>query len=810
MFAKQNSNLFIICLNIFLLLSALSLSYLIIDSIEVFFNSLAFFILFIISGAIFWSFLRSEDKVSSCPFFGAAISFLLGTSLFIIFFILARFVISDLLTVVYLFFATVSITALYLLFVRKNLAICKPDISFLGSTQFTALSIFYIAAVFLISGNIIYSTDGLYLKDALHGTYEISNSKSLSWLPDTKDLSYNGKDLRYNFGAPVLIYLLENTFNIPSLTSVYVVLPIIFILVFLVLYYSFALRVTNSSRAALAATFTALFASLLFLPLEVILGFPQHALLSRLTFMSSFGLGFSLVLGFLLTGHRAKTPKDDKTVKESSFSLTPVQYLFILALALTKTAIAIPVILAVLGVSVFYSMRERSFQPFVQPLIVFVPLIVYILVFMGGAHPHNLWIFFPGFFKLTASASQISGILLILFPLISLVATLVLLFGFALPFVLSGAVSFLTKSFASLAMVLGFRKSSSEISISPLFSQDSILLDACIFFSLILSVFLVEVTENNNYQFAVPGFLIGIVFLFRWLSSTGILQKIPTIVLTAVLFISSAASAFLIYVPSADFTWSGASGTSGMLNPVTLVNLYTVSFAASFKGQGCCPNTVLFSWAFYDKSLINALNYLNTATQKDSVILFGRQYEFADSVGRAAPSSWYPSGIIRTAISGRQAVVEQHKPKGILMQSDYITRSTDTLNFYLAVVDPQTISNKTWSRFMNSFSTAAETSNKTFAYADYFSLFKEDNFFVREREFISSMNSFDPSTIINLDTTAKKEIAFNYIPRYAPEYLVFENGELPAEWFIEEYNLKNVFSEGGTSIYSVLTFKVQS
>ena len=209
-------------------------------------------------------------------------------------------------------------------------------------------------------------------------------------------------------------------------------------------------------------------------------------------------------------------------------------------------------------------MRERSFQPFVQPLIVFVPLIVYILVFMGGAHPHNLWIFFPGFFKLTASASQISGILLILFPLISLVATLVLLFGFALPFVLSGAVSFLTKSFASLAMVLGFRKSSSEISISPLFSQDSILLDACIFFSLILSVFLVEVTENNNYQFAVPGFLIGIVFLFRWLSSTGILQKIPTIVLTAVLFISSAASAFLIYVPSADFTWSGASGTSGM------------------------------------------------------------------------------------------------------------------------------------------------------------------------------------------------------------------------------------------------------
>ena len=69
------------------------------------------------------------------------------------------------------------------------------------------------------------------------------------------------------------------------------------------------------------------------------------------------------MLGFLLTGHRAKTPKDDKTVKESSFSLTPVQYLFILALALTKTAIAIPVILAVLGVSVFYSMRERSFQP---------------------------------------------------------------------------------------------------------------------------------------------------------------------------------------------------------------------------------------------------------------------------------------------------------------------------------------------------------------------------------------------------------------------------------------------------------------
>ena len=68
MFAKQNSNLFIICLNIFLLLSALSLSYLIIDSIEVFFNSLAF-LSFLSSQVQFLVFLRSEDKVSSCPFF---------------------------------------------------------------------------------------------------------------------------------------------------------------------------------------------------------------------------------------------------------------------------------------------------------------------------------------------------------------------------------------------------------------------------------------------------------------------------------------------------------------------------------------------------------------------------------------------------------------------------------------------------------------------------------------------------------------------------------------------------------------------
>ena len=78
---------------------------------------------------------------------------------------------------------------------------------------------------------------------------------------------------------------------------------------------------------------------------------------------------------------------------------------------------------------------------------------------MGGAHPHNLWIFFPRIFQAHCfSISQISGILLILFPLISLVATLVLLFGFALPFVLSGAVSFLTKTLLRLQWSLDLEK----------------------------------------------------------------------------------------------------------------------------------------------------------------------------------------------------------------------------------------------------------------------------------------------------------------------------------------------------------------
>ena len=792
--------------NVFLLLFAIIISYFLIGSWAIFFNSLVFLCLFAFAGAVVWS-LRNDasDNASLpegkvCPFLGFALSFLLGISLFIIFFILARFVIPDLTTIIYLFFALIFLFTFYRLLVRRNFPIKNPDISFFSSTQFTALSIFFIAAVFLISGNIVYSSEGIYFKDALHGTYEISNSKSLSWLPDTKDLSYNGKDLRYNFGAPILIYLLENSFNIPALTSVYIVLPLIFILVFLTLFYSFAFEITGSSRAALAAAFTALFASLLFLPLEIILGFPQHALLSRLTFMSSFGLGFSLVLGFLLSGRK------DEAAASGSFSLTPVQYLFILALALTKTAIAIPIILAVLGVSVVYSMRERSISSLIQPFVVFVPLVIYVLAFMSGAHSHNLWVFFPGFFKLAASASQLNGILLFLFPLVSLVATLVLLFGFALPFILSGAVSFLSKSFASLAIILGFRKNSSE---SPLL-QNSILLDACIFFSLILSVFLVEVTENNNYQFVVPGFLIGIVFLFRWLSSISFLQKIPAIILTVVLFISGVASAFLIYVPSVGFA---LPTDAGGLNPATELNLKVVSLVASFKDSGYCsdsvPCPVLFGWTFYDSSLIHALNYLNQNTTPDSIVLFGRQYEFADSVGRTASFSWYPSSIIRTAISGKQAVIEQYKPKGILMQFDYTTRSMNTLKFYLAVIDPQTISNKTWSRFMNSFSSAAETGNKTLAYANYFALYKKDNFFIREHEFISAVSKLKPLALIGMDIAAKKEIAFNYIPQYAPEYLVFEDGELPAEWFIEEYNLEKVFLEGGTSIYRVQTFKVQ-
>lgn len=793
-------------LNRLLLILAITVSAFLLESTAAVAATALFTLFFIAAGAIF-------ERVIGAPLPAPGLAcrlaflFLLGSGVFIVFYILLQmaglaplsiFLAYALLLLALLLYAwrtgrvsfhwSSRISSRLPFHLSPPLSFRLPlDAAFLNTVSSTVLLLAYLAFAFLIAGNILFSPQGIYVKDPLHPTYEASIAQSTAHLWPAEDLSYWGKPLQYNFGATILVQLAHAVFGMDILLVVYRFFPLLFAALFLPLAFALCQRFTQRPVLALLGTLFLVFATPLLLPLESLAGSAPINLL-MLSRMASFGFAFALLALLYLFFTLRQKP-----------GFTPYEHLFVLVLAITKSALALPILFAILASGAALCIQKRRLEPMLSAALLVLPAFLYILLFVSGAHLQSLWVLFPGFFR--PGMHEPSGWMYYFFPFIAVVFSMIALFGVGLPVVLGRILSFLRAVWGALCS-LSFPHRRRVIE-PPAFR-----LDAIFFFSLFMAVFIVDMVELNNFQFAVSGAVLAVPFLLRAIDRSGFWSR-PDIRLFAFVFLLSAAAYIIFFSPAGVLPLPPDAG-----NPVSMAYLHFNAAIAPLKQLAkshfsspvsCNSSSPLPQWYFYPAGLVDGMRFLehepvvsSPAGATARLVLFGRHYEFTPIQGCDPP--WGPTDFVRTGVSGKQALIENQGSKGILMQPGYDERALGTLRFYRVVVEPSTLS-PSWERFWSQ----VPSDDYLPAYNGYLALYNPYHFFVRKNEFNALLRGSRNATEQLPPEDGRLAEARAFLERYPIRYVVFERGERPSVWLMNALGGQLVFEKGDVAIYRMTT-----
>lgn len=734
----------------------------------------AFFAVFLaimaLAGVSIRNTLQREEEAELLSFFAG--SAILGMSAYVLSFIILRLIGVPAGLIFFLFAAASAIAFAYSAGSGKP---SRMGTGFLRSGSLSVLLALYLAALFILSANSIFSPDGVFLRDTLHGTYEASMAQSARNLPGQQDLSYEGKGLSYHFGAPILALTLHDSFGVGMLVAIHRLMAMSFPLFFLILFYRLLFSFTRDGRISLLASALAFAASPLILPLDLVLSGP-YGMVYKTAVMGSFGLGICITVVLL----------DLYLNRKGSTSL---MCLMLTALTASKAPLAIPLIGAAILIGVAKSIKERKISPAIAAALFILPSALYILLFVEGAHSQNMWVLFPGFFK--ASSTGISGIMLYLYPFISLFISIAMVFGvtaFVLPGCFRKCISFAKSTFSH----------------SPMPPDATIPL--VITTSFLLSMFLIDITENNNYQFAIPGVLAAFALAAKSASSSGWLrQALPMGALSLAIAISIALnlSAMAVQSTGQEISANPISALSYSLqsqfsaSPLNPKSAYkALSGSQSSPLPSCSQSSALPGYTRFSSGFLSALEFLEENSPQDAVFVFGYQHNM-----RSHPvCDWGSNTFIRTAVSGRQTVVEGQWQKGLIGQPDLESRAVADLRFYRAITEPSTYDTDAWSEL-----NGTQPQGSKLSYDSYFRLFSKGNPLYKKDDFKRQLLS-DYLSIISEDWPSRSKAAAyasGFLSQYNVTYVLFEGGERPRSDLAQQLGWKKVFEQGEAAVYAV-------
>lgn len=253
-----------------------------------------------------------------------------------------------------------------------------------------------------------------------------------------------------------------------------------------------------------------------------------------------------------------------------------------------------------------------------------------------------------------------------------------------------------------------------------------------------LPLFITEATEGNSRQFLYPSYILLFVLLFKWTSHI-ILTKKRRIIFAILLLVS--------FIP----------------------------FSMEVK---------LPKEPSYDKDLIFTLSFIKENTKKDDIVLFGRHYEAPNWEQTEFIVEWDYKSFVRTAISGRQTLIEDFKYRGIGMEPDYKERALDNFKFFYNAIKER----KGWDKkkgFVIPISKREERVNQ------YKSLWLGD-----DENWFSIRRSVPLFLEENWNLEETDEFMTSYLSQV--DYVLFERGEKPKD----SLGLVLIFEQGEYSFYA--------
>lgn len=733
-------------LNLFSFLLFLAVFYSLTSSFREFLSFIIYFLILFFGG---FGITLALNRREYNPTIFILISLMIGISINYLVFILFKYLgIASNYSIITLF--AVGCFLVYLN--RKNAIKILKGIRIYKDWVFGISMLVLVISILLISTQIYYTKDGLYIRDATHPQYELSIANSLDYPAfPPPDLSYQGKITKYHFGYPIMVYQLRNM-GVDALGLVYLLIPSFLLFIF-ILFLVEASKVVKKNRLRVLFILAILFSSLsipfnkVFTILNDVAGLylPKSMepplILREVSYMGSYGFAFLLTLSLFFL------------LKKRNLVLEGI---ILTGLAFTKATFFMAIAPAY-GLMLFIEfLQKKDLKKFMTRVLVVIPGVVLFLVFILGTHQHNLWTIFPG--SLNISSTGLNPRLLVINAIIS----------FFIQFIL----------FVGIGVFYLKRKILEVWSKRKIFVvKDEHYCLAIILISYALGIFISEIADGNNIQFFFPGYIFLSLFTYEYIIKR-MKKVIPFIVL--LVLINSAIFIGIMYIGSEanksyelDYTRNPLITNIKLTTIRGVLNLIQVPMTS--KSQG----------VFYPQELIDGLAFLSKAEK--GTVLFSRLYETDYNKGITL---WSPHGFIHTSLSGQQALVEQHGTKGIMAEKGYNERSLENLYFYLIVTG------RNASEIRGLFKSDGH-SYEELSYYNYLKLFSKDNYFTYNSGFFNFIYK-------NLkDVPDGTDWAKNYLTKNSIKYVIFERGEKPIDKSIIR-PAQLVYTSNSVRIYQII------
>jgi len=407
-------------------------------------------------------------------------------------------------------------------------------------------------------------------------------------------------------------------------------------------------------------------------------------------------------------------------------------------LLMTKASFFIPLALGVGIWSLHRCFVIRKWRVFSLPLSMFVASMPFFILFLAGAHTHNQWILAPDRLIFRGIPGWVPGADSILrFPIMF----------FATPLALYGLLTFVY----IFGFVYVWRKR--KQSTSPIV----MLLVIIMLVGCTLPLFITEATEGNNRQFLYPILLLLWVLFFKWLCSVN-LKSYRKWILVGVLLLALLSQQIILK------PWLAPSPS-------------------------------------YDIELARALEYIENNSEKSDVMLIGKHYEDPKFQERKYIGEWSSKPFFRTAISGRQTVIEGFKYRGIGMESDYNQRSLDNFKFYYILIDHSEESLLPWHVSLGYEPAVSKKEQRVnMSYVKSLWLGHSGNWFDIKKSFPQFLENNWNSVINSGDN---EQWLVRYLDKYNVRFILFERAEKPKQELVDGLGLDLAYIKGDYSVYEV-------
>ena len=199
----------------------------------------------------------------------------------------------------------------------------------------------------------------------------------------------------------------------------------------------------------------------------------------------------------------------------------------------------------------------------------------------------------------------------------------------------------------------------------------------------------------------------------------------------------------------------------------------------------------------YTQNLADSLLFLNKNTKPTDIVLFGKHYESQNWKDRQFIGQWDYLSFFRTALSGRQTIVEDFKYRGIGMQKDYNKRSLENFKFFYNIINQNSETARGWDVPLG-YQTQPDPREQQakLSFVKPLWLSGENNWFSIRKTFPQFLEE-------NWDYVLREDKQFlvDFISFYKINYIFFERGERPKADLIDFLGLKLFFEKQDVVIY---------